>query len=228
MKIPLFDNDWTLLAKDKTKNIHNDSFFYAFEKVYGLENPKIDWWEGKIDNQIILETAILNGFSEEEAKKKLSQAVQVMVNYFNEHKDEGVYTVLPGVVDLLKELKERNAVMGLLTGNIDEIGWGKIQKGGVKDYFQFGAFGNEALKRVDLVEIAREKAEKLLQRKVNFEELVIIGDTPLDIACAKGGKIKSIGVASSPNYSIEDLQKAEAGLVVASLEEKEKVLEFLQ
>jgi len=65
MKIPLFDIDWTVLDKDPKRNIHHEAFSYAYDKVYGVSNPKEINVEGKIDNQIIMETMVLNGVPED-------------------------------------------------------------------------------------------------------------------------------------------------------------------
>jgi len=51
-----------------------------------------------------------------------------MVKYFKEHADEGEFTPMPGVIDLLKELKVNGLLLGLLTGNVEEIGWEKLKR----------------------------------------------------------------------------------------------------
>lgn len=226
MKIPLFDIDWTLLAKDPEHNIHEKAFFYAFEHVYGIANAKRADVEGKLDNQIIIETLELNGVSKDKARLKLKEAMRAMIEYFKDHKEEGIIKVLPGVKKLLEILQKKNVPIGLLTGNVEEIGWAKLEQGGIRHYFQFGGFGDKGEKRVDLIEIARKNAEKVLKRELGERELVIIGDTPLDIACAKEGGIESIGVVSGP-YSVSDLKKAGADLIVETLLDKEKILAFL-
>lgn len=227
MKIPLFDIDWTLLDKDPKRNIHHEAFLYAYDKVYGVSNPKEIDVEGKLDNQIIVETMQFNGISAEEVRQKLPSAFEAMKKYFFEHINEGTVHVLPGVRELLESLKERGVSYGLLTGNVEAIGWAKLKQAGIRDFFGFGGFGDKGEKRADLIGIAKDQAEKALNRKIEVEDFVIIGDTPLDIACAKTGGIKCIAVASGL-YSFEVLVSKGADLVVKSLEEKEKILNFLQ
>lgn len=178
MKIPLFDIDWTLLAKDPRRNIHMESFFYAFEHVYGIHNAKRSGVEGRLDNQIIIETVKLNGISEVQARLKAIEAMRVMVEYFENHKEEGLIKVLPGVKELLDVLRKKNVPMGLLTGNIEAIAWSKLEQGGIKDYFMFGGFGDKGERRVDLIEIALKRAMKALNREIKKDEFVIVGDTP--------------------------------------------------
>lgn len=226
-KIPLFDIDWTLLRGTEANNqVHFDAYDYAFQTIYRLPKGvrKGFFVQGKIDPQILIEIAVLNGVSEEEAKKKVDDAMTTMVSYFREHLDEGNYQVMPGVKNLLDELKSQDIPIGLLTGNIEEIGWEKLSKAGIKDYFEFGAFGSMALKRVDLIPLAQKRAEEIYKIDIPLQCFVIVGDSPLDIACARDGGISVIAVGAG-HFKVHDL--SEADLVVESLEEKDKILRFL-
>lgn len=217
-KIPLFDIDWTLLKGGESNKIHHDAFDFALHTAYN--KPKASYkdfmGEGRIDTQILIGVMKIHGVSEEEAKKKMPQALEAMKEYFFEHADEGTYEVMPGVVELLTDLKSRDIPLGLLTGNVEAIGWEKLRRAGIKDYFDFGAFGSMAYKRVDLIKIAEQKA--------GTNNLVIVGDSPLDIACARDGKIPVIAVGAG-HYKSHEL--ANADLTVDSLEEKDKIINFL-
>ena len=60
----------------------------------------------------------------------------------------------PGVVELLVELQRRRAVLALVTGNLTRIGWRKLERAGLRDYFRFGAFGEMAETRGGLARLA--------------------------------------------------------------------------
>lgn len=223
-KIPLFDIDWTLL---KGRNpAHRNASAYALHTVYNLPNASNDdiYVEGRIDSQILIEIAKFHGISEKEAENKVDVGMTTMVDYFMKHAEEGHYEVMPGVKELLEILKKLGSPMGLLTGNVEEIGWEKVKRAGIKDYFSFGAFGSMALKRVDLIPIAKKRAEKILKREIPLESLVIVGDSPLDIACARDGGLSVIAVGAG-HYRTHELTHAD--LVVDSLEEKDKIIKFL-
>lgn len=226
MKIPLFDIDGTLF---KTANpIHYDAFTNAFKNVYKVfdANQKEISPEGMLDNQIIIDVLKLHGFSEEKIKEKLKTATMEMSKYVSNNLKEGSFSPLPGVKELLIALKSKNIPLGILSGNVEDIAWSKIENAGLIDYFQFGGFGDEAFKRVDLIEIARVKAEKVLNKNLEIKDFVIVGDTPKDIKCARDGGIKVIAVATGI-YSYEDLEIEKPDLLLKSMEEKEKVLDFL-
>jgi len=150
-----------------------------------------------------------------------------MLTYFlgNQHDSQAI--ALPGVKELLKALHKKHAHVGVLTGNVEGIGWKKLEKAGIKEYIGFGAFGNLAFRRPDLIPIAQQRARDLYKKDFSPFDFVIIGDTPLDIACAKEGGILSIGVTTGL-YSLEDLTKAGAELVVTSLEAKDEIISFLE
>jgi len=226
MKIPLFDIDGVLLKTNDP--VHSDSFKHAFIEVYGIHATKDDAGvpEVRINKQIIFENMKFHGLGEKEIMGKIDLALKAQADYVMKHKSELHPIVLPGVKNLLIALKEMNSPITVLTGNNEQIAFTRLEVAGLWDFFDFGAFGDEAMKRVELVEITRKKAEKFLKRKVDKHELVIIGDTPRDIACARDAGIEVIAV-STGIFSFEDLEKDRPDLLVHTLEEKDKILKFL-
>ena len=127
---------------------------------------------------------------------------------------DGFFGVLPGVHALLDELDGRDDVaVGLLTGNF--VGGAEIKLGHFDLWrrFGFGAFGDDHLDRRDLVPIAVTAAAT---KGIRAGTVMVIGDTPLDVACAHAHGAMAIAVATGP-YSTAEL--AHANLVVETLEE---------
>ncbi len=226
MKIPLFDIDGTLVKTGS--GINRDAFHYGVKKAYGIDayHSEIDP-EGMVDNQIVVEVLKLHGLTEEQILEKLPQEIQAVIEYAETNKLEIKLDVLPGVFDLLKEIKNHNTPMGVLTGNVEGLAWIKLDSVGLKDYISFGAFGSQAHVRSELVEIARENASKKFNKEYQTDDFVIIGDTPKDILCAREAGIKVIAIATG-KFSYEDLQKENPDLLLESLEGNiQKVIEFL-
>ncbi len=225
-KIPLFDVDWTLLRGGPSNIIHHEAFNFALHSIYNQPEAAFGQVksEGSIDTRILIETLKIHGVPEEESKKQMPEALAAMAKYFKEHVNEGTYEPMPGVLDLLNGLKQRDAPVGLLTGNVRDIAYEKLTRAGIRDYFSFGAFGSMAFQRVDLIEVARQEASKILDREVQTQELVIVGDSPLDIACARAGGIPVIAVGAG-HFKSRELTHAD--LTLESLEEKSKILQFL-
>lgn len=226
MKIPLFDIDWTLL--EGNNEYHRRAFSYALGKIFNIKDVDTDKIKphGKIDSQIILELLEFSKVDKHLAISQLQNVINTMIIYYKEHIGSYTTKILPGVTNLLKELKRQNINPGLLTGNIQVIGIDKLTKAGLAQYFTFGSFGDEALKRVDLIEIAIKKAEKIYQRSLDKSNFVLIADSVLDIECAKRGNVSIIAVATGM-FSKEQLEKAGADLTINALTEKNKIVDYL-
>lgn len=226
MKIPLFDIDWTLLEGGDI--VHSNSYDFALHTVYNqpTASKKEIVANGMIDTQILIEILKLHNINERTAKNKMEEAIKAMEKYYHNHPEKGIIKTMPGVINLLEELKKRGVFMGLLTGNIESIGWHKVKRAGINKYFSFGSFGNLAFKRADLIPIAKNRAEKILNKKINLKDLFIIGDSPLDVSCAKTAKIQSVAIASG-RFSFEELKITQPDLLLNSLNESEKFIKFL-
>lgn len=227
ISIPLFDIDSTLLAGGNV--VHRRAFAHALRSVYGVPDPlAMDRsTHGMIDTQIIAELVVLNGGTEEQARAGMDAALAAMSEYYAAHSDEAEYVVLDGVSHLLQRLRDEDRPLGLLTGNVESIGWTKMERAGLRDFFAFGAFGSMAFTRADLVPIARAKARETLGRDVALEQLFIVGDSPRDVACARAAGIPVVAVATGV-YSSQQLQEAGADLVLDSLKQHEEFFRFME
>ncbi|MCX7881075.1 MAG: HAD hydrolase-like protein [Patescibacteria group bacterium] len=159
------------------------------------------------------------------AKEKLPNLIKEMEKYFFKKTTPGKCVPMPGALTTLKSLKEKNFLIGVLTGNIKPIGEYKLLNSGLSKYINFGVFGNMALKRSDLVPLALNEAKKI-NKKSSIEDLAIIGDSVRDIYCAKESGIKVIAVATG-KYKKEELLKNKPDLLVNSLLDTKKILDFL-
>jgi phosphoglycolate phosphatase-like HAD superfamily hydrolase len=135
--------------------------------------------------------------------------------------------VLPGVGKLL-DLLEREARMplGLLTGNFERGAAIKLGHFDLARRFPFGAFGDEHVNRRDLVPIALARARTHLGRDTHAKRVVVIGDTPLDVDCAKAHGALAVAVATG-GYDAKALTAAGADLVLETLEEQDTFVDWL-
>jgi phosphoglycolate phosphatase len=226
MKIPLFDIDNTLIIGQSAAYLKGWPF--AFNKVFNLPNASQADVDpvGKIDNQIIIEIAEVHGLSETEVKAKLPIAVEAIFEYQKDHEIDLSHLVARGAHELLSYLRSQFTPLGILTGNLEPSAWLKLEKAGLKDYFSFGAFGDLAFKRVDLIQIAVDRYNTRFSDHKVKRDFVIIGDSPLDVKCAQDGGIQVIAVATGKS-SQTDLRSAGADLVVKTLEDQTTIVNFL-
>ncbi len=130
----------------------------------------------------------------------------------------------PTVLDTLHHLEAEGYTQGLLTGNIEQGAYLKNEACGIQDFFGFGAYGCDHHDRNELGFYASERAATILDECVTPQDLLIIGDTIKDIACARacGAKVAAI---TTGHGTKEDL--AAADWVIDSAEELIDILDEL-
>jgi phosphoglycolate phosphatase-like HAD superfamily hydrolase len=135
---------------------------------------------------------------------------------------------MPGVPALLDRLEaEQGVVLGLLTGNLAEGAALKLRSGGIApERFRVGAYGSDAGHRPELPPIAAERATPWFGRVPRGSEVVIIGDTPADIACGVGIEARAIGVATGA-YSVADLAACGPHAVFEDLSRTDSVVDAI-
>jgi phosphoglycolate phosphatase-like HAD superfamily hydrolase len=135
--------------------------------------------------------------------------------------------VLPGVAALLDRLDRERVSMGLLTGNFERGAAIKLGHFDLARRFAFGAFGDDHVNRRDLVPIALARARAHDGVDVPVTRAVVIGDTPLDVDCAKAHGAWAVAVATG-GFDAASLASAGADLVLTTLEEHDRLLDWLR
>lgn len=127
------------------------------------------------------------------------------------------YVVLPGVVPLLEQLAgTKDVAIGLGTGNIKRGAYAKLARGNLGGAFAFGGFGCDAENRVELLRAGAKRGAEQLGRAYEECDYVVIGDTPKDVAAAKGLGAACVAVATG-SYTTKDLEACGATHVVETL-----------
>jgi phosphoglycolate phosphatase-like HAD superfamily hydrolase len=140
------------------------------------------------------------------------------------HRFKGAY---PGVRELLDALSRRPDVfLALLTGNYEQGARIKLEYVGLWRYFACGAFGDDSVNRPDLVPVAIERARAAGCPPVTPRDTVIIGDTPLDVACAREAGVRCVGVATG-GFSVDALLAAGADVAFDTFADTDGVVRCL-
>lgn len=223
-KVVLFDIDGTLTKSGSTA--HNRAFQTALQKTYGVKNVDIGVVDhpGMTDWQIIHEVLKWHGLGDAEIDEKVQQAMKEMVRAFKKFIKEEKLAVLPGVRKLLALLETQGMRLGLITGNLESIAYGKLKNVGLDRYFKFGGFGNYSKSRPELVRHALERARQFGFSK--NDAAFLLGDTPRDIAAGQEAGVKTIGVATG-KHSESELKQAGADYVLKDLTDQEKLLKII-
>jgi phosphoglycolate phosphatase-like HAD superfamily hydrolase len=136
--------------------------------------------------------------------------------------------VMPGVRPLLDALAARDDVyLALLTGNYRASARLKLEHFDLWRYFPCGAFADDSPDRNSLVPKAIERIRACGGPAVSPADVIVIGDTPHDIACARAAGARGIGVATGP-FSVEELRASGAEMVFEDLSDTSAFLRLLE
>ena len=140
----------------------------------------------------------------------------------------GVKAIMPGIRELLDALARRDDVfLGLLTGNFHAGARIKLEHFDLWRYFRCGAFGDDSADRNDLVPFAVRRAKECGVPELSPEHILVVGDTPHDIACARAVGAVPVAVATG-GFTADQLREHGADVVFQDLSRSEEFLKLLQ
>jgi phosphoglycolate phosphatase-like HAD superfamily hydrolase len=221
----LFDIDGTLVL---TGGAGLRAMALAFEELFDVPDAfRSMQMAGRTDAWILSDAAALHGIPRD--TPALARFPNVYLRHLTAEieKPHPRKTVMPGVRALLDALARRDDVyVALLTGNYEAAARVKLEHFGLWRYFPCGAFGDGAADRNGLVPKAIARVAAAGGPVFAARDAVVIGDTPLDVACAKIVSAKAIGVATGP-HGVDELRAAGADAVLTDLSKTENVLRLL-
>jgi phosphoglycolate phosphatase len=136
--------------------------------------------------------------------------------------------VLPGIREILTHMKSKpDRVLGLLTGNIERGAKMKLQRYGLWDFFEFGAFSDDHHDRNELGTFARRRAWEKHGHEFDAAQIDVIGDTGHDITCGKAFGARTIAVATG-SWSREKLSAYRPDFLFDDLSNVDEVMKMLE
>ncbi len=209
----LFDIDGTLLrSRDR---VHYDSFFSAVEHVLGCP-LKLDGitLHGSTDPGILRDAFRAAAMQDSGWRPHVPAIFAHMSQGVTARQAEMDLLVMPGVEAALAHLQAKGAFLGVATGNIESIGWIKVEVAGLRDWFTFGGFSDRYEVRSDMIEHALALAHAAAGPQA---KVCVVGDTIYDITAARANGLPTIAVATG-NYSFDALMEAEPEVCATTLE----------
>jgi phosphoglycolate phosphatase-like HAD superfamily hydrolase len=194
MRLLLFDIDGTLVWGGPAKG----AFELAMKKVFGTAGPIGGHdFSGKTDPQIARELLELAGVETDRIEAGFGDLWREYLGELEIRLTDRPMDVLPGVRRLLDELDQMEDVaLGLLTGNIAEGARLKLGSVGLGDFFSIGGYGSDSEFREELPAVAMDRAAQAFGREFPPSSVVVVGDTPRDVACGKHGGTLTVAVAT--------------------------------
>lgn len=222
-RLILFDIDGTLLTSNGASGL---PFRRALETVFGTSGPAEGYsFAGRTDPQIARELLARAGVPAERIDSRLERVWDLYLQDLPDALAHAQITVLPGVPQLLDGLElEPTGILGLLTGNVREGARLKLEAAGIGfDRFAVGAFGSDHGDRPELPAVAIRRAEERFGHRFSGKSVVIIGDTPHDIACGEHLGVRTIAVATG-HYELAALAACRPDFLFETLADTEAVL----
>jgi len=188
----LFDIDGTLTRRAGPH--HRDALVEGIRRVTGLDTTTEGIpVQGMLDPVILAAMMRRAGAKTPEIREAMPAVMRAAERYYLRVCPELHDKHCPGVEPVLQRLIRRNILLALVTGNLTRIGWRKLERAGLRDYFRFGAFGEMARTRAGLAKIAIQRArrERLIARDAPIS---LVGDATSDIIAAHANGIRAISV----------------------------------
>ena len=212
----LFDIDGTLLRRAGPH--HREALAAAVKRVTGLTTSTDGVpVAGMLDRDILTAMLLRDGLSPSLIRHHMPHIVTEAQRIYIRTCPVLRSKVCPGVRALLYKLARRKIPAALVTGNLSQIGWRKMQRAGLRHYFAFGAFAEMAQDRAGLAKIAirHARTQNWIDR---HSPIALLGDHPNDIRAAQANGVRSIAVATGvigadelrlhhPDVLVEDMRK---------------------
>lgn len=223
--ILLWDIDGTLL---RTPGIGVRAFARALETVTGHPIARIRYdFGGKTDPLIARDLLAAVGIDDDSYVPRLLAEVE---RNYDEFADELRTSVvrLPGTAELLDHFTRSGAVQSVVTGNIRFVARRKLEAGGIDHHLllDHGGYGSDHHDRTELVLLALERLAVHTGGPVDPDRVWVIGDTPRDLACARGAGVRCLLVATG-TYGLDALAELGADHALADLSDVERVRDLL-
>jgi phosphoglycolate phosphatase len=212
----LFDIDGTLVRRAGPH--HREALSVGVRRVIGVETTTEGIpVQGMLDPDILTIMMRRTGVPASRIRAAMPEIMRAAEHYYLRVCPALHDKQCPGVIPLLERLARRGVLLGLVTGNLTRIGWRKLERAGLRDYFRFGAFGEMGKTRSRLAGMAIREARRSgwIERETPIS---LIGDAPPDVIAARANGIRSIAVrtgitpveeliAEKPHILLRDLRE---------------------
>jgi phosphoglycolate phosphatase len=226
VKLVLFDIDGTLIT---SRGAGRRAMRTALERVFGAAGG-IDQYDlrGRTDTRIVHDVMGALGWEPARVKERLDDFFEAYLGGLTSEIGDGRHVVtLPGVSAVVARLAQSaGALLGLVTGNIEEGARIKLLPTGLWPHFRVGAYGSDPMARRRLPSLAARRAQALVGYPFAATDVVVIGDTPHDIDCARACGAVAVAVTTG-QYTRDELLAERPDHLFDDLADVEKVKAIL-
>lgn len=196
----------------------------ALTTVLGVEISHVPVFPGRTERSITAE--ILRAHDAEPTEDNIARMYAELIRLATEDDLSAAGRALPGATEILTALADRDdVVQSLVTGNLPEVAEHKLTPFGLDGFidFEIGGYGTLSEHRHELVAAAITAAGDKHGTTFTPDSVIVIGDTPHDVAAARHHDAVAVGVATG-RHTADQLTAAGADLVLDDLSDTAAVL----
>lgn len=210
----VFDIDGTLLVTRDL--VHWNALHQAMLDAYGVDTT-IEGipYHGMTDLSILRAALTREGVHDGAFEAALPKALEVVCREVNVHRTEIRPQVCAGIPALLDTLSTQGFLMGVASGNLETVGWHKIEAANLRQYFAFGYYSDRCETRAGIFQNAVDHVKRELGSNAMT---CFIGDTPADVRAAKEIGAHIVAVASG-TFGVGELRACGPDLCIERCEE---------
>lgn len=210
----LFDIDGTLL--NSRDAVHYNAFHSAIKTFLGcdarIDNVPV---HGNTDIGILEAVTRAGNVPQSELTAQRSAILKHMCEEVERNAAHLRPELCPAIATVLQDLHAAGKLMGIVSGNLEPIGWRKLEAAGIRHHFTLGSFSDRNDTRVEIFRWGAAEARKRLGAS---SRVCFIGDTPSDISAARALNMPIVAVATGI-YPLDELKKLNPDVCISCFEE---------
>jgi phosphoglycolate phosphatase-like HAD superfamily hydrolase len=201
----------------------------ALRNLFGVSMRHLPEWPGRTERSLTLELLTAHGVGDDEDAVQRVFAELIRIADEAQPNMTTLGRALPGAAEVLARVRQReDVVQSLVTGNLVELAGYKLAPFGLDRHvdLEVGGYGSISPDRHDLVASAMNRAAAKYGAPFAPPDVVVIGDSPLDMRAGLHHGCVTVGVATG-RHTAEQLSAAGARQVLPDLADTDRVLAAL-
>jgi phosphoglycolate phosphatase len=188
----LFDIDGTLL--NSRDAVHYLACRNSVRAIFGVEtNIEGIHVHGNTDPGILRAVLRRAGVNDAAIDAGMAKMVEHICAEVERNREDLRPELCPSILELMADFQQRGKLLAVASGNLETVGWLKLEKAGLRPMFAFGSF---SFPRESRAEILRHGIELARARLGQRAAVAVVGDTPSDIEAARAVGTPVIALAT--------------------------------
>lgn len=211
-----FDVDGTLVSSGGAGSA---AWKWSFRTHFREPVDVSEYTDPGTTDPVVARRSFFGAFGHQPSARDLARLISGYLQRLPHEVDESAkYRVLPGVEHALNRLCDEGYLLGLTTGLLEGAAHAKLARGGLNGFFCVGGYGSDSADRAELTRRAIERAGAVLGGTLDPSDVLVVGDTPRDLAAARAAGAVAVGVTTG-SYDADELRAEGADATVETIDD---------